>query len=344
MSLVESGEMYRTGVLAKLQDLDRQRERKLAVSRNRTKFQRRGSASSPMLSPSHPLARARAEIEESICTYQALIHLENADHQHHRTMPIPRILKGEASAYATLANVLRMISKLCDTRSSTTTKYKSSRGENSVALFEMATQMCDVAIGIAGSIGCHEVEAFALKSLSDLAEDKHAYEVARHRLDRAIKLIKLIPERKRKANGGQAERLLAKMLDTKQQRTRNDANRMERLRQLRKKLGSAAAVEEKKVTEAFLKVVERRSSLTQSVYEEEYKTSVANTDPKGHLLDSRGFLEWTELMGTYPPMDDVEVDEAMVQISAVHDAIDMNTGFSSQIGLESLIVWWLESL
>lgn len=373
MHSTASKEVYRTGIMATLQNrersLQRERERKIALDRrptgmmgtaskrigkkkNRSKgsatmppMRRRGSVTSPMLSENHPLAKARVEVEQAIRAYQAMVHLENADHHHHRSMPIPRILAGEANAYANLANVLRMVSALCESRSTKATQYLSERGESSVELFESATQMCDVAMGIAGSIGNHEVEAFALKSLSDLAEARHVYDVARWRLDRAIKMLKLVPESELRSNGGRGNRLLASMLDTKRQRTIADADRAAHLERLRDRLGSSALVEEAKVTAAFLEVAKRAAERRQKLFEgDEEGKEGKKEDPKEERLDSIGFLEWTELMGCCPPMDDVEVNEAMAQICAGKDTVDINNNWHELITLEALVVWWLESV
>lgn len=365
-----SSEVYRTGIMATLQNRERavqqQRERKIAVDRRSTGkknartqngttkpvMRRRGSVAPPMLSANHPLVKARVEVELAIQTYQAMVHLENADHHHHRSMPIPRILSGEANSYATLANVLRMLSTLCESRSTAATQYVSERGETSVELFERATQMCDVAMGIAGSLGNHEVEAFAIKSLSDLAEARHVYDVARWRLDRAIATLKLMPDSERRRNGGRGNRLLANMMDTKRKRALGDADRAAHLERLRGKPGSAAMAEESKVTTAFLEVVQKQALARPKLYEDgeaEEKDSQAaaeeeKKDPKEERLDSRGFLEWSELMGCYPPMSDMEVNEAMAQICAGKDTLDINKNWHEMVTLEALVVWWLESL
>ena len=350
----DSKEVHRTGFMAMLQDRDRARERKLAVTRVKKARHsavggRRRSVSAPMLSANHPLSKARSDAEAAISTYQALVHLENADHHHHRSMPIPRILSGEANSYATLANVLRMLSTLCEERSTHSTLYLSDRGETSVELFEMATQMCDVAMGIAGSIGSHEVEAFALKSLSDLAFARHVYDVARSRQDRAIAMVKLMPAHDRQANGGRGNRLLAVMIDSKHERAKGDVNRAAHLERLRSEMGIAAMKEEAKVTAAFLEVVRNREKHRTKIFKgvehlEGATGAEEKTDKelKNELLDSTEFLEWSELMGCYPPLNGIEATEAMAQICAGADAADIKKGWNKLVGLEPLVVWWLE--
>ena len=178
--------------------------------RSNKKF--RPSHKIPSLPPRHPLELARIKCEDAITKYQALIHLEEGEvdvvervlhrkHDHHRTIPIPIILKGEASSHVALADVLRLQSSWCHHRSINKQHlYLSARGETATELYEKATQCCDVAAGIAGTIGNHAVEAEALRALSDVAESRHVDDVAEHRLERAISLLKLISKEEMELN------------------------------------------------------------------------------------------------------------------------------------------------
>ena len=65
---------------------------------------------------------------------------------------------------------------------------------------------------------------------------------------------------------------------------------------------------------------------------------------KEALLDSNGFKEWSELMGCYPPLDDIEVNEAMAQICAGRGEVSIKKTWNEMVTLEALVVWWLESV
>ena len=301
---------------------------------------RRGAAAPGQLSATHPLERARLDVERAINTFQALVHLENADHHHHKTTPIPKIMSGEAQAYAALANVLRLQYLLCLSRSNSRIKvqYKSARSESPTELFEQAVQYCDVALGIAGSIGNHHIEAFALKSLSDLARTRHVHDVASHRLNRAISFLQLMPETERKRGDGKSEQLLARMLDDKYALEHAAVTRQQHLDRIRERLGSSAAVEEQTVREAYVAVAMRRGIIDGG-------GPITGENALKAQLNQDGLFEWSQRMGCYPELGTFELDEAMSQIAVVGANVDdPNKAAHDLVDFDHLLVWWLESL
>ena len=327
--------------------------------RKKPKF--RASSRIPSLPPRHPLEQARIQVENAILLYQAMIHLESNDQIHHKTMPVPKIIKLEASAHSSLSDVLRLQSSLCSHRSksnsiSNTTssgqvrvaqEYLSARGETATELFEMATEECDVSQGMAGAIGDHVVEAEALRALSDIADMRHLHDVAEHRLERALDLLRLLPEKERESE--RVQKVLARMNDKKRCRSKKSITRRKHLLELRRTLGVAAMEEEKKMTSAFVDVVMRRQNLLEVEEEESAQGEEARERAKKGMINIDGLFEITQRLqgvGTTPFLSEEELFEAMAQInSSSHSngAVPEVTE-DTMVGLEEVIVWWLDGL
>jgi hypothetical protein len=321
--------------------------------RSNKKF--RPSHKIPSLPPRHPLELARIKCEDAITKYQALIHLEEGEvdvverflhrkHDHHRTIPIPIILKGEASSHVALADVLRLQSSWCHYRSINKQHlYLSARGETATELYEKATQCCDVAAGIAGTIGNHAVEAEALRALSDVAESRHVDDVAEHRLERAISLLKLISKEEMELNDKKIQRQLNEYIDKQQSRQIKLKTRKIYLLELQNKLGRSAVIEEEKVTNAFVEVVKRRSADGTGTSEGKSVLLTYETAKK-RTLDMDAIFEVTQRLGTVPALSEEELIEVMCQMTTtgIDDTKDVNVNEQTRVSLEDFIVWWLD--
>jgi hypothetical protein len=190
---------------------------------------------------------------------------------------------------------------------------------------------------MAGAIGCHIVEADALKALSDIAEMRHLHDVAEHRLDRAFDLLRLLPEKERASE--RVQKMLAKMNDKKISRSKDAITRRKHLLELRETLGVAAAEEEKKITDMYVGVALRRMKEAEKTIKR----------AKMETLDVDGVFELlSELSGTTPSLSEEELFEAMAQIvgggeyssgGAVPDVVE-----STKVGLEEVVIWWLDGL
>ena len=297
---------------------------------------------SPRLPKTHRLERARNAIEHSIVKYQALLILEESSPEH-KSIPIPRILSGEASAMIALADILRLQSSLCldrTSRRSLTPKgqvYLSARGETSTKLYELASQNCDAAAAMAGVLGDTAVEARAMRAIADLAHSRCVNNVATHRLQRGIDLLHLLSSVERAKNGGKIQRSLDRMCQQKRDRLQAKTTTHDHLLALRKRLGQSVAVkEEANITRMFLKVVQQRDPLPGCLPEKNPSNWMH------HTLNLTGLFELFTEMGTSPALSEEELIEAMQQIvgGSVHVQITEKT----EVGLDELVVWWLDGV
>jgi hypothetical protein len=310
----------------------------------------RNAAKAPSLKSTHPLERARCQVEQSIASYQALIILEESSIEH-KQIPIPTILGGEAKAYVALADILRLQSSLCTERTTRgNLPYLSARGETATKLYELASQNCDVAAGMAGALGNTHVEAMALRALSDVAASRHVNDVAVHRLQRGIDLLSLYSIEELHKNNGLLERTLNQLKDKQSMRTKAQTTVNDAMRALKHRLGhNRAAVEEDNITAVFVKVVRNRLS------NRECKTPLPthggnggngeNIEMKQMKLNLDGLFECTQLLGTVPALSEDELVEAMQQIVGGVEGIGAKKiTEATEFGLEELVVWWLDGM
>jgi hypothetical protein len=296
----------------------------------------RPSSKTLSLPPRHSLEIARIQVEKAIITYQSLLYLEQDDHSHHRTMPVPRILAGEAAAHAALADVLRLQSTLCHHRSNEA-KYLSARGETATDLYELATQYCDVSAGMAGTLGNSVVEAQALRALSDVAASRHVDDVAEHRLQRAIDLLLLLPKKQLLDQGGRIQRQLDQMTDKRRERQLSRTTRRQHLIELRRTLGRSVVAEEKKVTDAYMEVAKRRQ-----VDSSEANKILKDEDAKKLMLDMDGVFELTQRLGTSPALSEDELFEIVYQMITGTDGVETTVTEQTTVSLEDVLIWWFD--
>ena len=264
----------------------------------------------------------------------------------HKQIPIPTILGGEAKAYVALADILRLQSSLCTERTTRgSLPYLSARGETATKLYELASQNCHVAAGMAGALGNTHVEAMALRALSDVAASRHVNDVAAHRLQRGIDLLSLYSTEELHNNNGMMQRTLNQLKDKKSMRTKAQTTVNDAMRALKHRLGhNRAAVEEDNITAVFVEVVRNRLS------NRECKTTLPGDNPgttemKHMKLNLDGLFECTQLLGTVPALSEDELVEAMQQIVGGVEGIGAKKiTEATEFGLEELVVWWLDCM